>query len=420
MSDRPWDGGRPPDGLAEALADNWLGNPATVNRLVGGYVDRVGDLAARCWDEKKSGDWLAAELRREAEEMATIFTGGDPAYRAPAWNTAQLAGLATRARGLLTRWKNNGSGDYEIDPKNPVASLFYALGCQTLSAFKAASRGEDYPLPRAMAIITEALLGMPLGSLVESIDDDGNAGNDDDLAKGHVHGYVKRDGTTVTGYERADGKTGAAKAIAHPRRDERGQPVLIQHPDTPTGAESWSDPSVVAVFTPGSPVPDALNGIAVTPWKDHPVTLEGWDFITGTRGEFEEPKLPPLKGRKLAAGVMIEEPDGRVWVVSPTNGFGGYRNVFPKGTADPDLSVRGTALKEAYEETGLKVRLTGWVGDFPRTTSVMRLYRGVRIGGSPADMGWESQAVKLVPKARLADYLDAPADQTILEALKVK
>ena len=50
--------------------------------------------------------------------------------------------------------------------------------------------------------------------------------------------------------------------------------------------------------------------------------------------------------------VVILEDDGRVWVVHPSNGFGGYPATFPKGTLDPGMLLRAAAIREAYEESG--------------------------------------------------------------------
>ena len=41
-----------------------------------------------------------------------------------------------------------------------------------------------------------------------------------------------------------------------------------------------------------------------------------------------------------------------------------------------------------------------------------------RIGGHPADMGWESQAVMLVPANQLMDHLNNPHDWAIVDAIK--
>jgi ADP-ribose pyrophosphatase YjhB (NUDIX family) len=157
---------------------------------------------------------------------------------------------------------------------------------------------------------------------------------------------------------------------------------------------------------PDGPRPERLNGLPVSPWDDAPRNLGAWAAVDG-QGDFPEP--PPPKGH-LTAGVVILEPDGRVWTVSPSNAFGGYVNTFPKGHPDPGLSLRATALKEAFEETGLQVALTGWLADVTRTTSLARYYLARRLGGDPAAMGWESQAVHLLPLEQLAAHLTHPKD----------
>ena len=123
-------------------------------------------------------------------------------------------------------------------------------------------------------------------------------------------------------------------------------------------------------------------------------------------------------GKPAASGVVILEDDGRVWVVSPSNAFGGYVNTFPKGKLDPGLSLHANALKECHEESGLQVELTGFLCDSERSTSVTRYYTARRIGGHPATMGWETQAVHLVPRALLATFVSHQNDQCILKKLK--
>jgi len=83
-----------------------------------------------------------------------------------------------------------------------------------------------------------------------------------------------------------------------------------------------------------------------------------------------------VAGKKQSSGVIILEPDGRVWVVEPTNHFGGYEHTFPKGKIDGDwLTSQENAVKEAWEESGLHVKITGYFGDYEKSTSVTRYYR---------------------------------------------
>lgn len=280
------------------------------------------------------------------------------------------------------------------------------------------------------------------------------------LLKAHVGGYVKKDGTVVKPHDdkRAPKKAsffdnyakfskhpgvakppqtaaapqlglfgfGAAKAAPkaypnaapHPAKKDTGETVKINEPSIASAPETWSDPAAEAVFVPGGQCPESLNGIAFAPWADAPRDDDAWDYVAGQMDDLEEPPLHVSLGKKAASGVVIEEPDGRIWLVSPTNAFGGYDSTYPKGKAEEGLSLQANAIKEAFEESGLQVEITGLLGDFERTTSVTRLYRARRVGGSPAAVGWESQAVRLVPRAMLDAVADHHNDHEINSLLK--
>ena len=202
----------------------------------------------------------------------------------------------------------------------------------------------------------------------------------------------------------------------HPKPDEHGRPVRIGSPSTPTAMHGWSSAQEVATVVPGGPMPPALNGMVVRCWADAPVGLSGWEDRVAAH-PVSEPHFACPPGLKAAAGVVAMEPDGRFWLVSPSNQFAGYVNTFPKGTVDSGAGLQATALREAFEESGLEVRLTAFLVDVKRSLSYTRYYLARRIGGSPADMGWESQAMHLVPRARLADFLTHKNDAPVLAAI---
>lgn len=112
----------------------------------------------------------------------------------------------------------------------------------------------------------------------------------------------------------------------------------------------------------------------------------------------------------------MKETDGRIWLVCPTNQFGGYKVTFPKGRRE-GKSLQATALCEAYEETGLRVRLLRHLVDVRRAQTYTRYYLAERIGGSPADMGWESQSVILVPPSTLNTLSLKEPDLAVIRAL---
>ena len=204
--------------------------------------------------------------------------------------------------------------------------------------------------------------------------------------------------------------------MIHPKPNGQGQPVIITSPHRPGPAAYWHLPDQIGTFLPEGPVPASLNGIPFATWREAPTSLHGWSQVPGQRPDLVEPPFDP-QGKRPAAGLIIEEPDGRLWIVCPTNRFAGCVASFPKGRADEGLSLQVTAIKETFEETGLRVAITGLVADWPGVITLARYYRAHRVGGTPADMGWESQAVLLVPKNQLVAVVNLPRDQELARML---
>ena len=200
--------------------------------------------------------------------------------------------------------------------------------------------------------------------------------------------------------------------IYHPQPDDAGRPVRLHAPSCAANLAALADPRAAVTFVPGSECAGMLNGVALAPCArpgEAPADLD--------TAAFAEPPyvLPP--GRQAAAGAVVREPDGRLWLVAPSNGFGGYAATFPKGRVDAGAALRATAIREVWEESGLHVELTAWLGDFARTLTYTRFYVARRIGGHPAHMGWESQAVHLVTPSEARRLLNRETDQAVLAAL---
>lgn len=178
------------------------------------------------------------------------------------------------------------------------------------------------------------------------------------------------------------------------------------------------DPAGVLAFKPGDAVrPTGVNGRRFET-KPEPPDYANIKDVPGV----DTIGLPPLKPwQHPASGVVIMEPDGRVWVVAPKGGYGGYDNTFPKGTVEEadGLTLQQNAHKEAFEESGLKVRIKGLVGDFEGDTSMTRYYLAERTGGSPyAHDGNETAAVKLATLDELRSMLNKKRDRRILKAVE--
>lgn len=199
----------------------------------------------------------------------------------------------------------------------------------------------------------------------------------------------------------------------HPQKDENGREVFIRNPSTHSPIENFSDKSKVATVTPLSKnVPDSLNGVKFTKFDG---SNHDWEKDEGINHSIKEPHISG--NRRIATGIIMKEPDGRYWVHEPTNHFADTLHSFPKGKLEKGLSMQANALKETYEETGLKARIIKHLGDVERSTATARYYLGERVGGHPSHMGWESQSVKLIPKERLKDYLNVHYDHQLVDKL---
>ena len=202
----------------------------------------------------------------------------------------------------------------------------------------------------------------------------------------------------------------------HPKANDKGAAVTINYPTKPSHQSTWSDHNKTAVFTPGSDAPAVLNNVAMKPWNP---PKDGWSKVPGTKESLEaDMPFEATPGKTVGAGVVIMEPDGRLWLTRPTNAFGGYQNTYPKGTVESGLTMQQNAVKEAWEETGLKVKITGILGDYERDTSKARFYIAQRVGGTPKGMGWESQAINLATLKDARKLLNREHDRGILDDLE--
>ncbi len=184
-----------------------------------------------------------------------------------------------------------------------------------------------------------------------------------------------------------------------PAMSSTGSGTFIRVPSTATGSATYTNQDAVATFVP------AQSGLPYQSAKLTSQKLKVLMRMSKDANHFDDGD---------AAGTIIFEPDGRLWIVHPTNKFVGYTSTFPKGTRDGNEDLRTTAIRETYEETGLLVTLLDYPGvcygagvnngafvKLNRASGVTYYYIAKRVAGSPSDMGWESQAVSLVPVTSL-------------------
>ena len=152
-----------------------------------------------------------------------------------------------------------------------------------------------------------------------------------------------------------------------------------------------------------------LNGVAFkhvssNSWKKH------------KDKPLNEPPWPRSHKRK-ATGVIIMEPDGRMWVYKPSMNYAGYHNTFSGGGLETGLSPQQNARKEAREEMGLDIEITGYLGDVTTRRDVRRYYVAKRVGGTPRDATWEAESVRLIPPSQAREHLNKPLDNELLDLM---
>lgn len=199
----------------------------------------------------------------------------------------------------------------------------------------------------------------------------------------------------------------------HPQPDDHGRKVRLHAPSCEANLGALADPEAALTFVPGSVCAAVLNDVPLAPCAR--TLVEG--ACRGAPPALAEPPFVLPAGKDAAAGAVVRERDGRLWLVAPSNRFGGYAATFPKGRVEPGLALQATAIREVWEESGLHVELTAWLGDFVRTQTFTRFYLARRVGGHPAHMGWESQAVHLVTPDQARMLLNRDTDRAVLAAL---
>ena len=187
----------------------------------------------------------------------------------------------------------------------------------------------------------------------------------------------------------------------HPKKNNNGQEITIRAVTTPTPVNTWTDPQAIATFSTVGDRPTEWDHVRLTSW--HPPT--DWKGVDGQNPSIDlAAPFQPVDHLGTSAGVVIIGKDARILTVEPTNHFGGYVHTFPKGDCG-DLSLQEAAIKHAYEKTGLKVELIDLVGDYEGDATRTRYYLARIESGNPHDMGWQTQAVSMVPPEQMTRWL---------------
>lgn len=181
------------------------------------------------------------------------------------------------------------------------------------------------------------------------------------------------------------------------------------------------DPKMSVTFDKGKSVNGVvLNGIEFENDVDYSIMTDDMRIALAKGASSlstyqDQGPLKKIPGKHLSAGVIVKEPDGRIWIYEPKDHYGGYHHTFSKGTHEEGLTLQQTAIKEAMEELGLLVKITGHVGDYEKSTSVTRYYVAQRIGGNPSKTTWESDTVRCVTPDKAEALFNTEIDKKILK-----
>lgn len=255
----------------------------------------------------------------------------------------------------------------------------------------------------------------------------------------------------LPGVETDPGAVGGAPLVALDGPPEFPGDVVLEPGPGPNRvvaeAQYWAKRGAPKAATPATLEPIDVEKLPV----DKPVTVligdstKRWDFGKSREGELfmreqqKGAKWTPFDGDvatvqlrrsgqpgtpkkqtesmtpKIAAGVLVEEPDGRVWSFEPSGHFGGVSRSLPKGRVDDGQTEQEAALRELWEETGLTGEITGDIGWYPGQMTLTHFFRARRTGGAPwAHDGKETAAVYLERPEAAAQRLQG-RDQTVMQ-----
>ena len=166
------------------------------------------------------------------------------------------------------------------------------------------------------------------------------------------------------------------------------------------------DPGATVEFRAGSSGPEGY------PFHHIPLAttvIREWQVVP-----LNEPEPPQPEKKGVGAGLIAIEPDERIWLCETVGPVGSTRHTFPKTGNDSWPTLQQNALHAALGKAGLICHISDWLGDYTRSTRVVRYYVGARTGGAPWAAGGNTVAVKLVPLHDAERLLDKKIDKKIL------
>ena len=125
---------------------------------------------------------------------------------------------------------------------------------------------------------------------------------------------------------------------------EHGRPLAsfgFDLNDAPAGTVTFYQAAVAPAAAAAAPATTAADEIvAATEGCVQRLLGDGVAALAASRPAFDEsdePALPtPGPGKKVSAGIVLVDEQGRLTIREPTNHFGGYKHTYAKGRLDRD------------------------------------------------------------------------------------
>lgn len=113
-------------GLENAHADNYLGSPDVVAKIVQGYVDKVYENTKGRGDGTVSEEKFKADWMKWAKEFSDIFLGRNPNYiPVRGWNSPYSLGITIK-QIFGDDWDKKFKKEYDNDPGQAFFGLLAA------------------------------------------------------------------------------------------------------------------------------------------------------------------------------------------------------------------------------------------------------------------------------------------------------
>ena len=137
------------------------------------------------------------------------------------------------------------------------------------------------------------------------------------------------------------------------------------------------------------------------------------DEVDAGHGHYlHQPYVPPPKWN--SAGAVVYNNEGKIALVAPKGGFGGYKWTFPKGTLEEGEDLKSAAAREVEEESGITGTIGEHLGQHEGTSSFTDYYLMKHQAANPLKMDDETSEVKWVTPEEAADHLDSVRDLRVL------